>query len=176
MAKNAGANNISTASKQAVTLQEVSEGTGGSGKHRQKRGVFRGFSVTLLLSLAIALFFYFNFRTVIVSGHSMDPTFHTGQKLVACKAYWLVGDIKDNDVVVIQWTKPNEYIIKRVYKTAGETVDWPNAPADYKITQGEFRVPDGEIYVLGDNRAVSEDSRIFGPVPLGRVIGKIIKH
>ena len=143
-------------------------------KSRRSRG-FAGLSVSLVVLLVFAIVFYVNFHTVVVSGHSMDPTFHDGQRLLACRAYWLVGGIKDNDVVVIQMGGPHEYIIKRVYKTAGEVVDWPNVPERWNITNGEFRVPDGEIYVLGDNRAVSEDSRAFGPVQTNRVLGKILK-
>jgi signal peptidase I len=129
-----------------------------------------------VLLLVIAVFFYFNFTTVIVSGHSMDPTFHTGQRLLACKAYWLIGGIRDNDIVVIKTDKPGEYIIKRVYKLGGEVVDWPNVPGDYRLITGEFHVPEGDVYVLGDNRPVSQDSRTFGPVPVDRVIGKIIRR
>lgn len=134
-----------------------------------------GFGASLLVLFLIALFFYFNFTSVVVSGHSMEPTFHTGQRLLACKAYWLVGGIKDNDIVVIKTGNGSEYIIKRVYRTGGEIVDWPNAPTDWQLTNGEMKVPEGEVYVIGDNRPVSEDSRTFGPLPIDRVIGKIIK-
>jgi signal peptidase I len=139
----------------------------------RKRKAIRRFSYTTLVLLAIALFFFFNFRTIVVSGQSMEPIFHTGERLLACKAYWLVGQVKDNDVVVIQ--RPNEYIIKRVYRTQGQTVDWVNAPASWDITRGEYKVPEGYVYVLGDNRKVSEDSRAFGAVPLDHVIGKILR-
>lgn len=132
--------------------------------------------VSLIMILAITLFFYFNFTTVVVSGHSMDPTFKSGQRLLASKAYWLVGGIKDKDVVVIRGSAPSEYIIKRVYKSAGETVDWVNVPNDWRLTQGAYVVPNDHIYVLGDNREVSEDSRRFGAVPLDKVIGKIVKR
>ena len=123
----------------------------------------------------LALFFFFNFTTVIVSGISMEPTYHSGQRLLACRAYWLVGPVKDNDVVVVKGSSSREYLIKRVYKTAGETVDWENAPSNWKIYMGEYKVPDGDIYVIGDNRPVSEDSRTFGPVSQDRIIGKIIR-
>jgi len=138
--------------------------------HKAKR-----FSLSLLVLFGLAVFFYLNFHTVIVSGHSMDPTFSTGERLVASKAYWLVGPIKDNDIVVIATGKPGEYIIKRVYKMGGEIVDWPNAPQKWAFANGEFKVPPGCVYVLGDNRPISEDSRIFGPVPVNRIIGKIIR-
>jgi signal peptidase I len=139
----------------------------------KKKRTLRRFSVTTLVLLAVALFFFFNFHTVVVSGQSMEPIFHTGERLLACKAYWLVGPVKDNDVIVI--LRPHEYIIKRVYRTQGQTVDWVNAPTSWNITQGEYKVPEGFVYVLGDNRKVSEDSRVFGAVPLDHVIGKILR-
>ena len=135
-----------------------------------------GFGASLIVLFLIALFFYFNFTTVIVSGHSMEPTFHSGQRLLASRAYWLVGGVKDNDIVVVKTGNGSEYIIKRVYKTGGETVDWVNAPADWHLVNGEYRVPAGYIYVIGDNRPVSEDSRTFGAVPMNRIIGKIIRY
>jgi signal peptidase I len=141
-----------------------------------KKRAVTGFGISLLLMFLLALFFFFNFTTVIVSGHSMEPTYHTGQRLLACKAYWLVGGIKDNDIVVIRTGKGGEYIIKRVYKQAGEVVDWVNAPADWHLAEGEYVVPPNSIYVIGDNRKVSEDSRSFGPVEVSRVIGKIVRH
>jgi signal peptidase I len=140
---------------------------------RKKKKVLRRFSYTTLVLLVIAIFFYFSFHTVVVSGQSMEPTFHTGERLLACKAYWLVGPIKDKDVVVIQ--RPGEYIIKRVYRTEGETVDFVNAPSTWDITRGEYKVPEGCVYVLGDNRPVSSDSRAFGAVPTSDVIGKILR-
>lgn len=105
----------------------------------------------------------------------MEPTFNTGDHVLVSKAYWLVGDIKHNDIVVLHSKEKNgEYLIKRVYKTGGETVDFYNMPANWSITNGEFVVPDRQFYVLGDNRPVSEDSRTFGPVELKEVIGKVI--
>ena len=135
-----------------------------------------GFGASLVVLFFIALFFYFNFTTVIVSGHSMEPTFKPGQRLLASRAYWLVGGVKDNDIVVIKTGNGSEYIIKRVYKTSGETVDWVNVPGDWHLVNGEYRVPDGDIYLIGDNRPVSEDSRSFGAIPISRVIGKIIRY
>ncbi|HEY3782214.1 MAG TPA: signal peptidase I [Fimbriimonadaceae bacterium] len=156
--------------RETVSTDLAENKTGGP---PQKKKALRRFSYTTLVLLAIALFFFFNFHTVVVSGQSMEPTFHTGERLLACKAYWLVGPIRDKDVVVIQ--RPGEYIIKRVYKTAGETVDFVNAPANWDISQGEYKVPAGCVYVLGDNRPVSSDSRVFGAVQASNVIGKILR-
>jgi len=132
-------------------------------------------SASLLVLLAYTFFFYRNFHTIQVSGPSMEPTFVNGDRLLASSAYWLVGEIKPNDIVVVESEEPGEdTIIKRVYKVEGETVDWLNVPNDYSLAQGEYVVPAGSIYILGDNREVSEDSRRFGAVPRDRILGKIV--
>lgn len=141
-----------------------------------KKVAVTSFGIVLFILLGITLFLYSTIRTVVVSGESMLPTFKSGQRLLACNAYWLVGGINVKDVVVVKEENSNEYIIKRVYKLAGEVVDWNNVPEDWSLQKGEYRVPENHVFVLGDNREVSEDSRKFGAVPVNRIIGKIIKR
>jgi signal peptidase I len=142
---------------------------------KSKKRAFTSFGVSLLLILAFVIFFQRNFNSVIVSGPSMKPTLQNGEKLWASRAYWLVGDIKKGDIVVLHDPgAATGYIIKRVAFMSGDTVDWYNAPKTWPLAQGPFKVPTGEIYVLGDNRAVSEDSRYFGPVEISTVLGKVV--
>ncbi|MBN8691421.1 MAG: signal peptidase I [Armatimonadetes bacterium] len=129
---------------------------------------------SLLLLLGFVYFFNLNFKTIQVQGESMEPTFLNGNRLLASNAYWLVGKIHAGDVVVIGGEEPGEYYIKRVYKLGGEKVDWLNIPQDYSLAEGDYTVPQGMVYVLGDNRDVSEDSRRFGPVESERILGKIV--
>jgi signal peptidase I len=131
-------------------------------------------SISLFGLLGFVFFFQQNFQTIQVSGESMEPTFASGQKLLATKAYWLVGPIMSNDVIVVEGEDSGTYIIKRVYKVSGETVDWLNVPETYNIANGEYVVPSDSVFVLGDNRAVSEDSRKFGSVPVDKILGKIV--
>lgn len=133
-----------------------------------------GFGAVLGLLLLCSLIFYFNFHTVVVSGHSMEPTFFSGRKLLVSKAYWLVGPIHDKDIVVVSDPNPDGYIIKRVYKMGGETVDYLNIPRSWSITRGPYVVPAGDLYLLGDNRDQSEDSRAFGPRDVKTVLGKVV--
>jgi signal peptidase I len=133
-----------------------------------------GFGVVLLFLLAFAILIYRSFHTVIVKGVSMYPTFKDGQKVYVSSAYWLVGPIKVKDVVVLSDSNADGYIIKRVYRTGGQTVDEVNAPRSWKLAQGQYVVPDGCVYVLGDNRAQSEDSRAFGPEALTKILGKVV--
>ena len=131
----------------------------------------------MIAVLAFAVFFLLNFTTVVVSGPSMLPTFKSGRRLLASKAYWLVGALRKDDVVVIREADPTAgtgYFIKRIYRLAGETVDMVNVPRNYKLASGPYVVPSGTVYVLGDNREVSSDSRELGPIELSRIIGKVI--
>ena len=144
---------------------------------RAKRRASTGFGVSLVLVLLFVLFFHFNFTTVIVSGPSMLPTLSNGKKVLVSRAYWLVGPIQDGNIIVIRQSDgPNGYIIKRVYKKAGETVDTLNAPTTWSLSNGAYTVPDSQIYVLGDNRSVSEDSRRFGPLPVSAILGKVVAY
>ncbi len=138
----------------------------------RKAVIWTGFGGFLMFLLAVSIFFWLSFTTVEVQGNSMEPTLDQGQRLLVSKAYWLVGPIKENDIVVIK--KPDEVIIKRVYKMAGETVDLAQVPETWDITRGKYVVPEGTIYVLGDNRDVSEDSRQDGPFPIKDVLGKVV--
>ena len=130
-------------------------------------------SASLLALLGFAYFFQQNFHTIQVQGDSMLPTFTSGTRLLCSDAYWLVGPIHQGDVIVIS-DDNGSHIIKRVYRLEGQKVDWLNIPEDYDMSAGEYEVPDRSVYVLGDNREVSEDSRKFGAVAYDRIVGKIV--
>ncbi|MCW5941129.1 MAG: signal peptidase I [Fimbriimonadaceae bacterium] len=140
-----------------------------------KRKTFTGFTLVLVLMLGVAVFFQSKFRQVIVSGSSMEPTFHSGQKVWISNAYGLFGGIKRKDVVVLAGERAGEFLIKRVYWTEGEVVE-PDARSRDIGFLSEYRVPPGKVWVMGDNRSVSEDSRAFGPVDVDKVLGKVIKY
>lgn len=130
------------------------------------------FGVVMLVVLALAGYFALTFKTVVVSGDSMLPTLKNGQRLLTSKAYWLVGPIREKDIVVVRDKSPTGYFIKRVYRLAGGSVEWALAPENTPL--GTYTVPPGRVYVLGDNREVSEDSRRFGAIPLEQIIGKVV--
>ncbi len=138
------------------------------------RKTITGFGVLMLFVLAGALFFRQLFFTVQVSGNSMYKTFRSGQRLLATSAYWMVGEPRRNDIVVFKLGEKDEPIIKRIFKVGGEEVDWLNAPRNWKIENGPYKVPAGSVYVLGDNRSESEDSRVYGPVERSQILGKVV--
>lgn len=142
-------------------------------KPQAKTTVALGSVVSLLTLLFFALFVHQNFKTIEVSGESMQPTFQTRQRLLATSAYWLVGPVKPNDIVVVD-DEDKGTVIKRVVAVGGQRIDWMNIPETHSIGNGPYVVPNGHVYILGDNRDVSEDSRRFGPIPEDRILGKIV--
>ncbi len=117
---------------------------------------------------------FLNFHTVVVSGVSMQPTFHTGQRVVVSRAYWMVGAVRQKDILVIRDNNPDGFIIKRVFRMPGEVVPKGLSPKNWSIESDKFVVPEGKFYVLGDNLDQSEDSRSFGPIDADKVLGKVV--
>lgn len=105
----------------------------------------------------------------------MEPTFYSGERLLVSDAYWLVGGIKKNDIVVMDIPEKHEVIIKRVYGLPGDEIDLNLLPKTLSILDGSYVVPEGKIYVIGDNMPASEDSRVLGALDMDHIIGKVIK-
>ncbi len=121
----------------------------------------------------------------IVSGNSMFPTYHNGEYLIVNELVKYVGDYQRGDVVILRYPNdPSKYFIKRVIGLPGETVTIRdgvvsitspsqttplvlNEPyvKNKKIDSSSRTLDNDEYFVMGDNRAQSSDSRIWGPVP-----------
>ena len=141
--------------------------------------------------------YFFLGRPFTVSGASMYPTLHNGDRMVLSK----VGDIHRFDVVILKAPDENVEYIKRVIGMPGDTVemksgvlyingkkvDQPfiNSEALAKQTvfmddftleslTGESKVPEGKYFVLGDNRGVSKDSRMIGFIDRSAIEGKAV--
>lgn len=140
----------------------------------KRRFVLTGFGVFLLGVFAFVLFFYANFRSVEVRGTSMEPTFESGRRLLMSNAYWLVGNIRRDDIVVVKVPETGDVLIKRVKGLPNDTIDFMDVPHNWKLGDGEYKVPEGTIYALGDNRPDSQDSRDYGPFEPQDVLGKVV--
>lgn len=137
------------------------------------------------LAVVVAPFFY-GFRLVRVQGHSMEPTFYTGQWLLVRRLNWPSPPLRVGDVVVFRLE--NELLVKRVAALGGQPVPGESQPRLLRalharpgngeppvLSAAPEAIPAGRIYVLGDNPPVSDDSRSFGPIPLSTVIGRVLR-
>jgi signal peptidase I len=144
-------------------------------------------SLALQLAILAALIAAFFIRFWQVSGPSMSPRVSSGELVVINTLAYRFGAPHRGDVVTFEHDGPTpELYIKRVIGLPGERIridrgvvyvngtrlDEPYVHFDDERSTPEVLVPPGNVYVLGDNRAVSVDSRIFGPVPEGELTGK----
>jgi signal peptidase I len=131
-------------------------------------------------ALVGALYAY-GFRLARVQGRSMEPTFHKNQWLLVRRLNWPAPRLRRGDVIV--FTKDGDMLVKRIAALAGEPVPteqehYELAPevdtAPRAVEEGRERVPEGDLYVMGDNRYNSEDSRDYGPIPRTTVLGRVL--
>ncbi len=142
-------------------------------KPKPRRRV-RAFTVVLVVLLVIVAILGRNFHTVEVRGRSMMPTLKEGQRVLVSNAYWLVGEVRKGDIVVVKEFQGEGYFIKRVHALGGSKVDKPFQPRTHSILDGDFIVPNGMVHLIGDNLPESDDSRKFGPVKLDQLLGKVL--
>ena len=144
---------------------------------------------TILPALLIALLInVFVGQATRVEGQSMEPNLHSEQRLVVEKLSYRFHGPQRFDIVVLKMpSQGEELLIKRVIGLPGETVEIRDGQVyvdgnlltepftDQSTHPGrdnKFTVPPLHIYVMGDNRDRSNDSRSFGPVPIDDVIGR----
>jgi signal peptidase I len=138
----------------------------------------------VLIALIIQLFLA---QATRVYGQSMEPNLHTDQRLVVEKLSYRFHAPRRGDIVVIRLpNQGNELLIKRVIGLPGETVEIRqgvvyingkplNEPyVTYRSheTLAPRVIPPLSVFVLGDNRSASNDSRVFGPVHRDNIVGR----
>jgi signal peptidase I len=145
---------------------------------------------TLVPAIIIALVIHvFLAQATRVYGQSMEPNLHTDQRLVIEKLSYHFHGPRRGDVVVIHDPGGSpELLIKRIVGLPGERVTVAdgrvyidgkplNEPYLTQPTQGggqSWVVPPLSVFVMGDNRGASRDSRIFGPVLLSKIVGHAV--
>ncbi len=151
----------------------------------------------ILIAVAIAALILVFLKPIIVQQQSMEPNFHGGDYLITSRqAYRLFGDPERGDVIVFKselTTDDGEQkcLIKRIIGLPGDVVE---IKGGYVYINGEeidepyvkeqglsgemeaVTVPDDELFVMGDNRGVSEDSRSprVGTISESTIVGKVL--
>jgi signal peptidase I len=158
-------------------------------------------AVALVLALAARQWV---FQTFSIPSESMVPALDIGDRIVVQKIFWSWHDVKQGDIVVFsrpphdtQCTGPeSEDLVKRVIALPGQTIysafgkvfvdgrqlnesylpkpDPLGRPIPGASARHPYHVPAGDFYVMGDNRAVSCDSRYWGPVQGSTIVGKVV--
>jgi signal peptidase I len=152
--------------------------------------------VTFLLetvqTIILAVVLYFLIDSVVarvrVENISMEPTLMPGQFILVNKLAVKLNDIQRGDVIVFHFPQnPKEDYIKRVIGLPGDSIvvrgnkvvvnnqviaePYISAEPAYN---GTWVVPEGNLFVLGDNRNQSSDSHSWGYVPINLVVGKAL--
>lgn len=159
------------------------------------RGAYEWVQALVCSVLAVVLIFTFSARIMRVDGPSMRETLQNDDKMLVLNAA-LNGAYHSGDVVVLRkgTFAGGEPIVKRVIATAGQTVDIDFITGSVYVddvlleesyireptyldegTEFPLTVPEGAIFVMGDNRNDSDDSRdpALGTVDTRYVIGRV---
>ncbi len=157
----------------------------------------KAIGIGLIIFVFIRAFFFSNY---VVEGRSMMPTLEDGNKLIVNKIGFQIGDLKRFDVIVFHANEKEDYV-KRVIGLPGDTIEYKNdqlfingkkmdepyldkhrneiltkrLTEDFTLQErtGVKVVPEGKLFVLGDNRLESWDSRQMGFISVDQVVGKV---
>jgi signal peptidase I len=151
--------------------------------------------VEFLVILAVAFVLVFGFvrpfvlEAFRIPSESMVPTLLVGDRVFVNKFIYRFTEPERGDVVVFESVNGGEEdLIKRVVGVAGDSVEvrngtllvngedreepYLNRNLPVNDSYGPSQVPEGHVFVMGDNRANSADSRVFGPLPIENIEGE----
>ncbi|HLI69056.1 MAG TPA: signal peptidase I [Ktedonobacteraceae bacterium] len=153
----------------------------------------REITETVILTILMFLIIRSAVQNFNIDGTSMEPNLHNTELILVDKWSYLFHPPKRGDIIVFKAPPdPTEDYIKRVIGLPGDTitikgttviVDGVTLHETYVAAQNQgvppgartitnLRVPPNDYFVLGDNRAISSDSRIWGFVPRANIIGR----
>lgn len=167
-------------------------------ENKKKNEVWEWLKALLIAFGLAAIIRVFLFTPILVDGVSMEPTLEHGDRMIVNKIGYTIGKPDRFDIVVFHASEQKDYI-KRVIGLPGDTIEYRddvlyiNGEAydepyleEYKaqVTDGPLTedfvleekiqsstVPEGHVFVLGDNRRKSMDSRHIGTIAIDEIIG-----
>lgn len=162
--------------------------------HGTKESIKDFFLIAIVSLIIVFLVRAYIAQPFVVSGASMEPTFHTGEYLIVDQITYKFEKPQRGDVVIFRYpVLPSKFFIKRIVGLPGETIKiegfnvYIKGPSEETFTQLEesyiefkqdsyleTELDDGQYFVMGDNRVASLDSRIWGPLEESYIIGKAL--
>jgi signal peptidase I len=172
----------------------------GPRRRRRWRRALAETAITILVAALLAgLVRTFAFQTFWIPSSSMVPTIDVYDRVLVQKAFFTWHDVREGQIVVFSHPPldhcPGEGdLVKRVIALPDQTIyssgnsiyvngrllaepylpQYDPLGPPIASSQHPYRVPAGEFYVLGDNRADSCDSRYWGPITGSSIIGKVV--
>jgi signal peptidase I len=176
------------------SAKEDSRDTWRAARHRRDESLSRRIAVWLVGPLAallavLILVFFVLFDTSTVSGPSMEPTLRDHDFVLVTKG---LSEPRRGDIAILRVESDGvrEEWVKRIVAVAGDRVEVTGdfilvngAPEQFghlTVTRGasgpieDITVPPGHVFLAGDNRAVSEDSRYVGTFPVASIVGRVV--
>lgn len=149
--------------------------------------ILRDVGITILIAIVIFAFLRVSFQGYMVRGSCMLPGIENRDWVMVSKAAYFCSDPQHGDIIILDPPiSTNHPFIKRVIAVPGDTLEVKDgkvylndialtepyiaAPPRYTLPARE--IPEGEYFVLGDNRNSADDSHIWGTVPGENIIGK----
>jgi signal peptidase I len=150
------------------------------------------FALDIIETLVLAVILFLGINTVSarvrVDGFSMLPTLEDGEFVLVSKVNYRFSDVERGDIIVFHFPMdPEQELIKRVIGLPGDIINVQNGSVSINgqmlnepyiaaapAYSGDWKVPDGELFVLGDNRNDSSDSHSWGFLPFEKVVGKAV--
>lgn len=178
-------------SRKKKPLEEPSETVAESAEHPLAE-IVRFSIIAIMIVVPVRMFIA---QPFIVSGASMEDTFHSGEYLIVDQVNYYFNDPKRGEVVIFRYPRdPSKFFIKRVIGVPGDTI----IIEDGQVTIFNTENPDGvvltepyaeptpvapkikevlgdrEYFVMGDNRDESSDSRSWGVLQEERIVGRAL--
>ncbi|WNS44765.1 signal peptidase I [Paenibacillus sp. MMS20-IR301] len=180
---------------------EITE-QGSQSPRKPKNEVLEWIKAIAIALVLVILIRWLLFKPFIVDGPSMQPNFHTGERVIVNEILYDIRKPQRGEVIVFHVPSEGRDFIKRVIGVAGDTVKVEGdvvsvngEPVNETYIQGAIdeahnnnslynnknfpnedftdgTVPEGHVFVMGDNRSDSTDSRMIGYVPLGDIVGR----
>jgi signal peptidase I len=172
-------------------------------RRRWRRTLVETVGIVLVAVVLAGLVRTFVFQTFYIPSSSMVPTLGVYDRILVQKAFFNWHDVREGDIVVFSHPPLDDCggaqggdLVKRVIGLPGQTIyssgnsiyingrllaepylphhDPLGPPIPDASKQHPYRVPPGDFYMMGDNRAISCDSRYWGPIKGSSIIGKVV--